>query len=361
MNIVFYHASLHRGGAERVITSLANYYAAAHNVSIITIDNGEREYTILPNVRHVKLCGLKQNKSLKKSLEYNVILIKLLRKALKELEPDVVICMGVNQLLHAYCAKCGLKYKLIGSERANPYTDPCGVKWNIIKRYLYKHVDGFVFQTSGASKFYEKKLLKGTIIKNPIANEFIESDEINIENRDNNKFYSVGRLVAEKGYDYLINAFVKFHSLYNETTLTIYGEGKEREKLEELISENQADTYIFLPGKLENVAEEMQKAKFFILSSKTEGMPNTLLEAMASGCICVSTDCDFGPGEIIIHGINGFLVEYGNEKQLIENLSNIYKSKTIQESVSSRAKEVKNTNSLNNIANQYLEYIESLF
>ncbi len=358
MNIIFYHSSLKQGGAERVITSLANYFSKqGHLVSIMTIDNSAPEYQINKNVALVKLSGLRDSKTLWQSVKLNIGLMLQVRKCVKLIKPDVVVCFGVNQLFHAYWAVKGMECKIIGSERANPYKDPCGRLWNTIKLYLYHHVDGFVFQTNGARQFYNTKGIdKGCVIQNPVPEELMQMENVDFRQRPADVFYSFGRLSYAKSYDFLIKSFSEFHKKHKECKLVIYGEGKDRGKLEKLILELQAGEYIFLPGKAEDVFCKLQTARFFILSSRHEGMPNSLLEAMALGCICVSTDCSFGPNEIIADGKNGLLVKNQSQEKMVEALERVYTDKELQKTVSENALDIRNRNSVIYIGEQYLRY-----
>lgn len=363
MKIVFYHSSLKRGGAERVITSLANYFVElGHQISIITIDNNNPEYKINNKIQLIKLSGLKTSKTLWQSIKLNIRLILQVKRSVGFVKPDIIVCFGVDQLFHVYCAAINTKYKIVGSERANPYEDPCGWLKNKMKLYLYHHVDGFIFQTFGAKQFYNSaSVSKGCIIQNPISEELEKMPSIKFEQRLDNIFYSFGRLSRAKSYDFLIRSFAKFHNSHEECKLIIYGEGNERKTLEQLIVELNAEEYIFLPGKTEHVFEKMQSAKFFILSSIREGMPNSLLEAMAAGCVCIATDCNFGPSEIIIDGENGLLVKTQSENDMVLMLERVYTNKDLQKNISRNAlNNIRNKNSIIQIGDKYLKYFNEI-
>lgn len=229
MKIIFYHSSLKKGGAERVIAGLADYFSQqGHQVSIITIDNSRPEYAINKKVWLIPLNGLKNSSDIWEAVRFNLSLAFQVKRKLKLIDADIVVCFGVNQLLHAYLASVNMKCKIVGSERANPYEDSCGLLWNKIKLYLYKNVDGFIFQTRGAEKFYQSKSrTPSCIIQNPISREFIEKEVTAISHRQPNIFYSFGRLTYAKSYDYLIKSFIKFHGRYPECKLIIYGMGME--------------------------------------------------------------------------------------------------------------------------------------
>ena len=363
MDILFYHSSLKRGGAERVIVGLSNYFVElGHNVSIILINEDTSEYDLDERVSLSSVRSNKKKSSVIAAIKFNMMLVLQLHKQLSSKKPDIVVCFGVNQLLHAYIAKIGVKCKLIGAERANPFEDPCGKFWKRAKRFLFTKVDGFIFQTEGAKSFYpcDRHEQKITIIQNPIAKEIANTNCLEYMDRKDDMFCSIGRLEAAKAYDFLIKSFCCFRMKYPKCKLVIWGEGRERGKLESLIKELDAESFIMLPGRTNDVAEKLQNTKFFVLSSKREGMPNTLIEAMAMGCVCVATDCEFGPRDIIKDGWNGIVVENQNVEMMVSVLEKIYLDKNLQIHLSENAREVRNTNSMEQIGREYLEFFEKI-
>lgn len=136
---------------------------------------------------------------------------------------------------------------------------------------------------------------------------------------------STGRLAYEKGYDTLIRAFDKVLQEM-DCRLVIIGEGEKREELEELAKQLQINHKIWMPGYDANPYKYVSKADVFVLSSRFEGLPNTLIEALAVGTPCVSTRCRSGPKEILLGGEGGLLVDVENEEQMakaiFETLSN---------------------------------------
>ena len=121
----------------------------------------------------------------------------------------------------------------------------------------------------------------------------------------------------------LIKAFAEVKD-YTDDNLIIYGEGPERNELELFVQKNGLDNRVFLPGLINDVADKIYSAKLFVLSSNYEGSPNALMEAMALGVPCISTDCPCGgPHMLITDGINGFLVPTNNIESLSSTLSRV--------------------------------------
>ena len=107
---------------------------------------------------------------------------------------------------------------------------------------------------------------------------------------------SVGRLTKQKGFDQLISHFATLARSHANWDLIILGEGEERTALEAQIADADLTQRIKLPGRVNNVSEWYADADLFVMSSRFEGSPNVLLEAMAHGVPAVSFDCPTGPG-----------------------------------------------------------------
>lgn len=127
--------------------------------------------------------------------------------------------------------------------------------------------------------------------------------------RDAPRIVSIGRLVAQKNFALLINAFALFVHDFPAATLTIIGDGPMREPLERLIAELGLSSSVLLPGVHTMPSQVLGDYDLYVQTSDFEGFGLAILEAMASGLPCVSTDCDFGPRELIEHGTSGFLVQ----------------------------------------------------
>ena len=133
---------------------------------------------------------------------------------------------------------------------------------------------------------------------------------------------AAGRLVEQKDYPTLLKAFGRL-AARRPCRLIILGEGKRRRELEELIGELDLTDRVSLPGWVENPFVLMSRAALFVLSSIHEGLPTVLVEAMACGCPCVSTDCPAGPAEILEDGRYGPLVPVGDETALAEAMGRV--------------------------------------
>jgi glycosyltransferase involved in cell wall biosynthesis len=119
---------------------------------------------------------------------------------------------------------------------------------------------------------------------------------------------AAGRLSRQKGFDLLITAFASVHAAHPEWELHIFGEGKWRRRLTRMIDEGDFGGSVRLRGLTRNLDGELAKSSMFVLSSRKEGLPMVLLEAMGSGLPVVAFDCPTGPADVVEDGKNGLLI-----------------------------------------------------
>jgi len=162
----------------------------------------------------------------------------------------------------------------------------------------------------------------------------------------------VGRLAAQKDFPTLIRAFARVRA-HRPVRLMILGEGKKRRELEELADSLGVRQDLALPGFEENPFAYMARAGVFVLSSAYEGLPGVLIQAMASGCPVVSTDCPSGPMEILEHGSYGPLVPVGDDTAMAEAIQTVLDAPPSQERLRGRAAEF----SMDRAVEQHLEVL----
>lgn len=310
MKYFLYTSVLFGGGAERVLCELANNLSKKNDVTLIASYQSETEYYICDQVKKIYIDDRIENKS-------SIKQIIRLRSIIQETKPDAVISFLPFPNFKMLIATIGLKTKKIISVRNDPNREYPTSIMRHLAFLLYKLADGVVFQTKDAQDFFPEKIRnKSKVIMNQVDNEFFKTSQISED-----YYVATGRLNKQKNYEMMISAFAKFVQRFPDEKLYIYGEGDERKSLEKLITQLNVEKNIFLKGTTSNIPDVLSHAKAFILTSDFEGMPNGLLEAMAVGLPCISTDCPAGgPKEIIETGINGLLIPIGNEKILYEKL-----------------------------------------
>lgn len=359
MKIVILMGSLTMGGAERVATTLSSYLSK-NNVEtyLISFDENESSYFIEPSVHFIN------NKESKKDGRFKAIKqrIKFLFRTLDEIKPDLIFTMFCITNVYALLYKFfhNRKVKVVSSERCNPKSkDRKGIK-EILNRFSSTKCDGFIFQTEKAQKCYAKRVQKKSIVihnavSNPLLNEIDESTLMSQK-----VISSMGRLEEQKAQDIIIKAFEPIARSYPDYKLIIYGEGSKRIELEKLIKELDLQENVFLPGNDEKAILKVAQSQIFVLSSRFEGMPNALIEAMAVGIPSISTDCDMGPSELITNGENGYLVAVDDINEITNKIELLIKNEKLRNTISENSKKINETHSIDKIYGKYLEYFKRI-
>lgn len=311
--IMFYINAIHDGGAERVMVNLAKYFSEnGYDTTLVTSFRDTWEYPVADSVKRLSL----EEQEIKQSrLKRNLSRIFKLRKMCKEEKPDILVSFMEEPNFRAILATRGLPVKTLVSVRNDPNKEYAGKLGNFVGKVLLPMADGCVFQTKEAQEWFPQKLQKKSkIIYNAVKEEFYH-----IERKPNRgEIVTCGRLTEQKNHAMLISAFAEVVEQYPYATLKIYGEGNLRDTLQEQIDAVGLSDKAFLMGATNDVGKALQTADVFVLSSDYEGMPNALMEAMAAGVPCISTDCPCGgPGELL-HNREEILVGVGNSKKFAQ-------------------------------------------
>lgn len=361
MRIAFLILNLGSGGAERTTTTLSSCMAQeGHDVTIFSMTGNQSFYPVdeKVNLRFLQMPELPNGNKISRVTAI-VKRAKKLRKIIKKENPDVLI--GMSHIMSAYAAFCtaGTGIRSVGTERANPFVLQASTGITILRKVASVLCTGFVAQTKKALSFFPKSVQKkAVVIPNAVFNPLAVNAEVPAER--NNEITAVGRLDYNKGFDVLIDAFHIVHKSHPEMKLIIHGEGPDRDKLENKIRKMGLTDFISLPGASPEAILNVSKSSVFVLSSRSEGMPNALIEAMAVGTPCVSTDCDMGPAELINNGINGILVPKDNPEQMADAILRLLNSKELSAGISQNALHIRQTNSVNTIAERWITYFGTL-
>lgn len=356
MKIVFITASLRQGGAERAISSLSNELVNRRNELIIYTLNKEKSFYTLDS--KVSIVPLEFGGY---GVIKNIYIIDSLRKQLKKDKPDVIVSFDSRTLLYSVLSATK-SVKVVYSERSNPLVYPKSKIWRNIRNWAMEmgKVKLCVFQTRDVQALFRKKIQdKSIVIPNAIFNPQIEN--IKTPEKRENYISAMGRLVCDiKGFDVLIRAFSKISPEFPDIQLRIYGHGKDEEMLRKISIECNCVEKVELIKGNENAIEEVAKSRVFVLSSYFEGYPNALLEAMACGVPCISTNCKFGPSDIIKNKENGLLIDVGDEDNLAEALRTILKNPQYAEKLGTCATLYKKENSINKISMIWEDVIKKI-
>ena len=310
MKITFIAANLNSGGAERVMSLLANQFSQnGYEVEFVFLKKDIRFYPLHQYV-NVKVAEKECNSgSLIKKLSW-------MRKYIRQNKPDAVFAFRIAIYSVTLLSLLGIKIPVIASERNDPRFN--SRVWKTVQALLLPQANYFVVQTQQIKNYFPKFIQKKTdIIFNPVTETVFSLSPI----PKVKQIISVGRLHAQKNQKMMIEAFARVSGQFPEWKLVIYGEGPDRKALESLVERLKIEDKVSLPGRSESVIEELNKSEIFAFSSDYEGMSNAIVEAFCVGLPIITTKVS-GTEDIIIDGENGFLLErndvIGMEKAMRE-------------------------------------------
>lgn len=353
LKIVFCLGSMEHGGAERVVANLSNYFVEQNDVKIVVTKRWKPEYLLNDNVGHFVLDkGVSRGNVLKRT----IVRTKRLRGIIKDESPDIVIAFLPEPSFRLMIAKTFLPVKTIISVRNDPNVEYNSWAKKLLVKILYPKADGFVFQTPDAQKWFSKKIQqKSIVIPNPVDSSFLCEP---YDGEREKLIVNVGRLVEQKNHRLLVDAFSEFYKSHNDYRLEIYGDGPLKSELQSHINELGLDGVILLMGETQDVKKKIYKAKMFVLTSNYEGMPNSLLEAMALGLPCISTDCPIGGPHLLIRNkYNGILVQVGVGKQLLKAMLDLVSDGQLSKTLSNGASVSSKKYSIFQIATTWYDFV----
>lgn len=356
--IAFVINTLKSGGAERVVSILSNELVDEYEITIITLSKMTPFYTLDDRIAVVPcLDRILPSANFLQSIRTNRRLALRIRTILSGFQADLCISfMTTTNILCCWAAgKLGIP--VIISERNNPQFEDEHLSrfWKIMRRMYYPKADKVIVQTKGIMDYFASwlPLQNLAIIPNPINPDFsyeppAEREQIVL---------NVGRLSYQKGQEYLIEAFTSLQ--LDDWKLFIIGEGPRRSELEQLVRDLKMQDRIFLPGRTAEIDAYYLKSSIFAFSSKYEGFPNALMEAMYFGLPCVSFDCPTGPSELIEDGVNGFLVPVGDSEQLADRLRQLSADKALRARIGAKAHESQERFTLKFVIKDWKRIIEA--
>jgi glycosyl transferase GT4 family len=358
--IAFHLNSLQQGGAERVVSNLANRFAKeGYEVVIATEWYGTDEFALDQKVRRVHV-GLTKEDENRSRISKMLRRIWYLRRFMKKEKPDVIVAFTRGVLYRALAAGIGTGIPVVISVRTDPvgHYDKKADKLRI--PLLFPHAAGCVFQTEGAKAFFAPYLQENSrIILNPLNPKYVGVPEPAVRTKD---VVQSGRLVDFKNQPMLIRAFLKVHEKHPDYTLKIYGPDSKdgtKEILESIIHENHAEDFVKLMGGSNTLEKDLADAALYAFSSDWEGLPNALMEAMALGLPVVSTDCPCGgPKTLIEDGVNGLLVPIMDEKAMTDGILRLIEDRELAERLGREARKISERANEDAVFEQWQTYLQ---
>jgi GalNAc-alpha-(1->4)-GalNAc-alpha-(1->3)-diNAcBac-PP-undecaprenol alpha-1,4-N-acetyl-D-galactosaminyltransferase len=333
MKVTLVIYGLSGGGAERVMSIIANYWVSqGWGVTLIMLvaPTTAPFYPLDPRIK-LKPLGIAGKSTNKLAAIGNAWQrVKILRREIIASQPDVVVSFmnAVNVYTIAACLNSNIP--TIVSEHIYPGFNDAKKIWQSIMKWAYRYADLVTVLTQNAVPFYPAAQgYRTMVMPNPITKpapveamaQSSPTPSLSTVGRLQPRqdapiakllpapsLIAIGRLHPQKGFDLLIRAFEQIQAKYPDWQITILGEGPMRSELEELRSQLQLTGRVHLPGLVTNVQQYLYQADIFVMPSRFEGFPMALCEAMASGLPVIATDCLSGPREIVENGVNGMLV-----------------------------------------------------
>lgn len=319
MKILFLVSSMAGHGAERVAATLTNAWAARGDEVILMptfSGRGDCFYELHPNVQLTYLADLVSSRE--KTWTNQVARLRALRHFIKTEKPTVIVSFLSNVNVAAIVTSLGLGIPVLVCERTDPFAVSRSLGLSLACRLSYPFATFLVVQTQAVAAKYIASgwsLNRLRIIPNPIPEQILNITR-DRSHRSTKRLLGIGRLYEGKQFDVLIRVFANLAQRYGDWSLKIVGEGNLRTELQQQITALNLDARIELAGQSSAIGEELAKADIFALTSKYEGFPNVLLEAMAVGVPCVSFDCPSGPQEMSQDGQVALLVPLNDEHAL---------------------------------------------
>lgn len=356
MKITLFIGGLAGGGAERVTCNLASWLVdRSHDVEILTMSDVEATYPLNVKVRRKSLI----NKCERHSFVYNAILrAARLCKYLRYSKRDVIIVMLPETTILLLQLSWMVKAKIIAAERNNPssYTPQ---KQKNLSRLAYR-ADAWAFQTEEEKLWYQGKTgrAREIVIPNAINPDFIRPAYTGERKK---VIVSAGRMSAQKNQELLVRAFAAISKDFPDYHLVIYGEGEKRNTLTTVAEELGVKNKVEMPGYITSFGEMIKDASLFVLPSDFEGMPNALMEAMALGLPCISTDCDGGGARFLIENEkNGILVPKGDVAALANAMRRMLSDCELAESCGLNAHKICERLAPEKVYGQWEEFIKEV-
>jgi GalNAc-alpha-(1->4)-GalNAc-alpha-(1->3)-diNAcBac-PP-undecaprenol alpha-1,4-N-acetyl-D-galactosaminyltransferase len=341
--------SLSGGGSEHAAAMMANFWAdQGRDVALITLDDVENDaIAVGSKVQRIGLGMLKPSNGVLTAIAANYKRVRRLRRVIQDAAPNIVVSLTdrMNVVTILACTKIGVP--VVACERTDPRHHKIGRLWERLRRWSYPKANAIVVQTDAVREVVERMSASTPVcvIPNAIRSQTDEQAGDVIELDSQKKwFIGIGRLSFEKGFDRMISAFSSVSKSHSDWNLAIVGDGAERARLEGQANELGIVDRIMFAGWRTNITPLLIQADIFVLSSRYEGFPNALLEAMAQGVTPICVECESGPREIITSEANGLLSRTGADDLVVQelaiNMDRLITDKTLRDRLGEEARKV---------------------
>ncbi len=336
------------GGAGNVVQILANEFHKLGEIPVIAILNPHtKKYKLNEGIATIEYM-MSKNTS-KNKLVFLWRNLSTVRKIVKEVNPDVIVSfidnINTNVCLSLFFKK---RIPIIVSERSNPIAiQPYGL-YRHLRPLAYRRANVITVQCEYFKNFMPNLKHKMVVTPNPVVKPAVTKESYLLG--DKVKFVTCARLSTIKQLDKMIEAFNLIHRQIPNSQLTIFGEGPERHRLVLLIEQLSLNDSVFLPGATKNVFNELANSDIYLMTSKQEGFPNALCEAMSVGLPVVAFECHPGLRDIVECGKNGYLVSPDNINEFAQCTIMLLSDETLRKRIGQNAKKIVTKFSIKNVS-----------
>jgi glycosyltransferase involved in cell wall biosynthesis len=258
-----------------------------------------------------------------------------LRAWMKHQQVSLMIGMTTIPAIKVLLAATALGVPCVVSERNYPPLKHLGLPWRVLRRLTYSWADLHLVQTEVVGRWLSRHVAAEPqlLLPNPVIwplpdgephldpQEWLEQADVYANDP---VLMAVGTKAQQKGFDRLVDWFRELAPRHPRLQLVIvglasgsyHGRDQQQDLRRQLLSHPSLQKRLHFPGPVGNLQQWYERAQVFVLSSRYEGFPNVLLEAMASGCCCIAADCPQGPAELIKDGVNGRLIPEESSPQI---------------------------------------------
>ncbi len=343
MKILFAISSLSCGGAEKVLTAIANHFSVnGHEISIVTLDCGLDQpfFRLEPSINLISMGLQNKSKNIANAIKWNGQRVKALHRLLVKESPDVVVSFLNRTSVLTILASQGTGIPVIASERNYPAYTTSNFFWYVLTIIAYLKCKYLVLQTEAFLKdywFLPPKKMK--VIPNPVfPPHVVEAPDL--DPIIGPAITAIGKLEQQKGFDRLIEAFTHVHVNHPDWKLYLFGKGSQAQALADLVARFGLENDVIFMGQTKTPAYYLRHSVIFVLSSRYEGFPNVLVEAMAVGTAVIATDCSGAIADIIDDGKNGLIIDNDSIHALAKAMERLIKDKTLRIDLANQAKSV---------------------
>lgn len=357
MKLCFVIGNLSYSGAEKILYKLITELNNRHyEISIVLLSCTEKNNSLPNEIFQFPLFDLAEEQ-----IKNKFVRVKKRQERIKKIIDnnnfDLVISFGVKFNIDVAEACKNNNVNLVLCERNDPIYDPKSKLLRLRRSISYKRANGFVFQTEEIKKFFSLKIQKRSVIIPNFIDKKNDNEYINSKHR--NSFITCARLDNnQKSQIFLIKTFSKFLKKYPQYKLEFIGDGPDKERYINLVNKLGVRDNVIFHGKIKNPIKKLSKCKCFILTSKYEGMPNALIEALSVGMPCISTNCSGGGAKFLINDKeNGILVKRNSTKQLLKAMESIASNNIDLSKMSKKAHNINEKLDIKKVVNNWEEFI----